>query len=298
MRIIFVNLEINAKNIPNGTNYNYVIPSDPKIVGLIGSFNVNDTKAYVKTLLNTIKGFVNETIDGIETDVGTYTSTIRTINNHLYNILAKGKGNVYKQLYISSRLAHIEKYINSSEVITSLPTEPYSDTLQFNNQETFNAHEASIIKKVLNLGSHIANAKKSVSGPSLITVGHIRTYRNIFRVFNDCIPIIGLDNTFLNNITISTYEQKIIYVPETLGDIFFLKNRENYGTIAEANNKIGVGKNHFITVTGTANILNTSTDRPRWSDRMDYGNKKPLIIEYIVRTTKKAWDPTNNSDNN
>lgn len=302
MRIIFVNLEINAKNIPNGTKYNYVIPSDPEIVGLIGSFNVNGsknntTKTEVNTLLNTIKGFVNETIAGIETDVGTYTSTIRTINNYLYNILAKGKGNVYKQLYISSRLAHINNYINSSEVITSLPTQSPMEAYNSLNQSTFDTHEASIIKKVLYLGMHIATAKKSNSGSSPITVGHINTYRNIFRVFNDCIPIIGLNNKFLESIEYKENEKKIIYVPETLGDIFFLENRENYGTIAEANNKkIGVGKNHFITVTGTANISMNNNDTRRWSDRMEYGNNKPLIIEYIVRTTKNAWGQKNNED--
>jgi hypothetical protein len=220
------------------------------------------------------------------------------------------QGAIYKQLCISSRLKHIAEYIKSKgSLFNELPTIPYTPGLTFDNQTIFNEYEASIIQRVLILGSYIASAKQGRTDPPPVKVEHINTYRNIFRVFNDCIPIIGLDNKFLESIKYNENdnEKKIIYVPETLGDIFFLKNRGNYGTIAEANTKqIGLGQNHFITVTGTANIPpntdtdippNTDTDIPRWSDRMDYGNNKPLIIEYIVRTTKKAWEPTNNSDN-
>ena len=121
----------------------------------------------------------------------------------------------------------------------------------------------------------------------------------MYTIFLDSIPVFDLnDENFLKKTVGSVLDNNtIIYCPETIGDVMFLKNRNELSqiNIVTDTNKgnLRPGRNHYITITGTYEVGTGDYGNLKWERNMEFSDnndteatRKFNQIEYVVNTLK------------
>jgi len=299
MRLIFNRVDTN-----NNTNLKYIIPNDNIIENSINTESVNNSKQILS--IDQIYDFLESKFHEHKQEANKNPSDIevmRIMTTKLHDLLKKFN-NAYTKTYLGTRLNIIyNKFKYDTELTRKLSvkvsTESYNYDDLKNTIDNLGQPNIKIISRFLRYATCITTRSNSSAGKithSLTTEYDINVFRKMYTIFLDSIPIFDLNaEDFLKKTVNSGLDNNtIIYCPETIGDVMFLKNRNELSQInivTDTNKrKLSPGINHYITITGTCEV--TENQELKWERNMEFsendtkGEKKFNQIEYVVNTLK------------
>ena len=295
MRLIFKNVDT------NNTNLKYIIPNDTIIEKIINTKTTNNSKQTLS--INQIYDFLDSKFH--EPTQGTNItkpdkSVISILKNILYELLQKCN-NKYTDKYLGTRLNIINhKFDYDLELQRKIPDEVSSmhsnkDNLK-NSLSKISENNRNIISRFFRYATFITSGSETKTTHSQLTDYDKYVFRKMYTIFLDSIPVFDLnDEDFLKETVNSGLNNNtIIYCPETIGDVMFLKNRNELSQINIVTytnkGKLRPGRNHYITITGTYDV--TENQDLKWERDMEFSDndtdkgKKFNQIEYVVNTLK------------
>lgn len=301
MRLIFKGVDTNNTN---NTNLKYIIPNDTIIKNFI---NTESGKNKRQGLSEQIYDFLENKFHENKQEANQNLSDIQLMSimtTKLYDLLKKFN-NAYTEKYLGTRLNIIDnKFNNEAELLRKLSVNVSTTIYNYDNLKNPINHlgqsNINIISRFLRYARGITSGTSSSQGRtehSLTTEYDINVFRKMYTIFLDSIPVFDLnDEDFLKKTVNSGLNNNtIIYCPETIGDVMFLKNRNELSQIyivTDTNNgKLRPGgTNHYITITGTCDVTD-GIQELKWEREMEFSydtdkGKKFNQIEYVVNTIK------------
>ena len=301
MRLIFKDVDTNNTN---NTNLKYIIPNDNIIKKFINTESGNESRQTLS--INQIYDFLDNKFHEDKQESNKNLSDIQLMSimtTKLYNLL-KNSNNAYTKKYLGTRLNIIDnKFNNDAELLRKLSVNVSIISYNYKNLENTITHlgqsNINIISRFLRYATVITGTRSSQGRTqhSLTTEYDKYIFRKMYTIFLDSIPVFDLnDENFLKETVKSASDNTIIYCPETIGDVMFLKNRNNLSqiNIVTDTNKgnLRPGRNHYITITGTCDVTDGIQDL-KWERDMEFSDsnatnveKKFNQIEYVVNTLK------------
>ena len=300
MRLIFKNV-----NNTNNTNLKYIIPSDDIIEKSINTESKNKKEQIlsIDQIYDFLESKFHEPTKGTNKNLSDI-DVMRIMTIKLHDLLKKFN-NAYTEKYLGTRLNIIyNKFNNDAELNRKLPVNVSTTSYNYddlkhtiNNLGQSNIKIISLFLRYATCITPRSNSSAGKSAHSLTTEYDINVFRKMYTIFLDSIPVFDLnDEDFLKKTVNSGLDNNtIIYCPETIGDVMFLKNRNELSQInivTDTNKrKLSPGINHYITITGTCEV--TENQELKWERNMEFSDnndtkaeKKFNQIEYVVNTLK------------